>query len=504
MAWIVGDGFDYYKDVNALKRSVWDIVTEDINNPIYFDVGRFGGQALRTLGNVTTRRHVQKNFTPAASTIFVNLAMYFNYSLVGGGVVAVGVATIADGLTSQVTIIWQNNGDILVRRGDWNTGTLILTGAGAFISNTWAHFQIKVVIHPTNGSVEIRKNGSATNTWSVTGVNTQATGNTQATMFAYGADFGPSFSAITVDDMLVYSGAGAAPNDWVGDVRAMLLTPHADTAMAAWIPYPSTTLVFGPATSSTGTVPANRLTCCGPYKPTRSGVLTKLTIQTNVTYTGKLRLAIYLDDGASGPGTLLVVSNEVVNPGAAATIDVVIPGTASVDSGRFYWFAFFQDAALTNGWRCQSAGSKYVDLPYTGGFPDPMPDALTVQTGQQPWANATYTGHCTVVSEQIGNEDVDYLYSATVGAEDRYVLSDAPPSAFQVIGVTSKMLARKSDPGARTIQLVLASGAVVQTTDALLSSTYQHHYRVDAVDPATGVPWTRAGLNALQLGCKVV
>jgi hypothetical protein len=503
MAWIVGDGFDYYKDLDALKRSVWDIVTEDINNSISFDAGRFGGLALRTLGSVTTKRHVQKNFTPAASTIFVNLAMYFNYSLVGGGVVAVGVATIADGLTSQVTIIWQNNGDILVRRGDWNTGTLILTGAGAFISNTWAHFQIKVVIHPTNGSVEIRKNGSATNTWSVTGVNTQATGTPQATMFAYGADFGPSFSAITVDDMLIYSGAGAAPNDWVGDVRATLLTPHADTAMAAWTPYPGVTPpAFGPATSSTATIAANRLNCCGPYKPSRSGTLVKMTITTNASYAGKLRLAIYLNDGASGPGTLLVVSNEVVNPGAAATMDVLFPVAVSVDSGQSYWFAFFHDTSLN--WRCQSAGSKYIDLPYTGGFPDPMPDALTTVTGQQPWANATYTGHCTVVSEQIGNDDVDYLYSATPGAEDRYVLSDAPPSAFQVIGVTSKMLARKSDPGARTIQLVLASGAVVQTTDALLSSTYQHHYRIDAVDPATGVPWTRAGLNALQLGCKVV
>jgi len=501
-AWIVGDGFDYYNSVADLARSVWDSYSAGAWSLITGTNTRFNyGQGIQggAGGSVT------KNFGSNESTVYVALAYYRAGAL--SGTTAECYVYLQDGATKQCTIVFESSGNIVLKSGS-ESGTVLATYTAAYAQDVWSHFQIRVVISNTAGSMTVRKNGSPSDTYaSATTLNTR--GGTTNNYCNTAVFVGWANSVARFDDLLIYSSSGGAPNTWVGDTRAIALMPAGDTATKTFGANPGTTATFGGAGIAGGApnIPANTLNFSGPYTPTRGGTLTKITIGNNGAVTGHVKMAIYLNDGVGGiPGTRIAVSDEMTNPPSSASYDITFTGGPNLSPLRSYYFAYLTDTA--GNWQpyggAGAAGTAryYATVTYASGFPATAP-ALTVPGGNQHQGVATQSGNCVNVSELIANSDTDYVLSTTVGQEDLYAISAIPVVPYAIYGVVSKAYMKKSDAGTRQGMLRTRSGATdANGVDTAVSQTYTYLSRVDTVDPATGTTWTVAGVNAFLIGQK--
>jgi hypothetical protein len=98
----------------------------------------------------------------------------------------------------------------------------------------------------------------------------------------------------------------------------------------------------------------------------------------------------------------------------------------------------------------------------------------------------------------------DYNSATDVGAQDTFEMGDIPATLGIVYGVHVKPLIFKSDAGERSGASVLKSGGSVDVgASTVLSMTAAQLRKVYEVDPATGVQWTVAGVNAIKAGYRV-
>lgn len=95
---------------------------------------------------------------------------------------------------------------------------------------TLYHIEMKMVIHASTGSIEVRVNGVL---WvSATGLNTAGTA-VQSVTFAQAVS-GAGWCSLNYDNYYVWDGAGSVNNNWLGEQKVYTLFPSADTADADW------------------------------------------------------------------------------------------------------------------------------------------------------------------------------------------------------------------------------------------------------------------------------
>jgi len=100
--------------------------------------------------------------------------------------------------------------------------------------------------------------------------------------------------------------------------------------------------------------------------------------------------------------------------------------------------------------------------------------------------------------------DTKYVSSAVVGQRDLYNFAD-PALTGSIWGIQTNLYVRKEDSGARTVATVIKSGGTEYDGNAIYPSTsYLFFTEIRQVDPATAVPWTSGGINALQSGPKII
>jgi hypothetical protein len=504
MTWIVADSFDVYAGSNDFYNSgVWDQVNQGPN--VAGNITRFGvGQSAHGNGAA-----LNKAVSPAANTFYVVFASYFDSNLSGSSV-ELGYSFRDGGVngTNQCTVNLESNGNITLRSGG-PTGTILATYTAAFNTRAWHHFQIRVVIDNVNGSITIRKNGATTDTFTATGLNTRSTGNSSADgIYVNIPDY-----AMYLDDLLVFSGAGAAPNTWVGDVRAVCLPAVADTAQKNFTGILASNTFANSGDIGGQNIAANRIyfMCANGMKtPSKAGLVTSAQLTTKGGLTGHVKMAIYLDAGGY-PGQLVWVSNEVTNP-SGSPVSFTYPG-AWLSSRNVYWFALLTDAAwqISQAFDTLSGGNTNsfgLNQTYAAGFPSVAPAGMANNAldSQRPFLQSfTLSGNSLNVCDPIQNADTDYIYSPNVGDQDLYDMDDLIPAPPAIIGVVTKALVRKSDAGTRGGQLVVLSGGtqVLGPNLSALSTTYSYTTRVDVTDPNTGAAWTPAGVNALKVGMQV-
>jgi hypothetical protein len=507
--WIVADSFDYYGSTADVARSVWDSVT---SLPT-FTTGantRFGtGQGITNLSGVS----LQKNLSSNEATIFLTLAYYRPGAL--SGTTPEVYVILRDGATAQCTIVLESSGNIVLKSGI-QTGTVLATYTGAFAQDVWTHFQIRVVISNTAGSLTVRKNGQTSDSFaSPTNLNTRGgTANNYANVIVVTG----GANAPRVDDLLVYSGSAPAPNDWVGDVRGVCQLAAFDTAQKDF----ATSLagiVTSPTSGGAGniTMPANTILPIQMALPARASVVTKVTIILQSALTGQIQAAIYANDGptarstagpwgnANDPGTRLGTSAIITNPGAGVLDLPFTPGVYLLPTSQV-WVCLLASASFsttTSAWIYGLNDHLALAQPFASGFPASCP-ASTETGGNTAGCTHTMGMNAAAVAEPLANGDTDFVYSSVVNAEDLYTVSPLAVTPFAVLAVVSKVYMRKSDAGTRQAQVRVKSASTeVAGTDTAISSTYTYVSRVDAVDPATGVAWTLAGVNAMQVGQRV-
>src|SRR5580765_4456003 len=230
--WLGGDGFDMYSATADVQRcpEQWDVS----NSSQYLIASanahfRFGGSpgGFLILGNQSvTAVFLESVDFPGGvhpNTLFVN----FNILHTQGGGSRMGFV-LKDGANNQVGF-WSEGGTFVVTAGDIATTVLATAPAGLCPLTVACHLQVKIVIHPTAGSVEVRRFGAATATWLVTGLNTRnGSANSYATRIRFKSN---SADGVYMDDLYWHDDTGLAPNTFMGDVRCMHYSPNADDSV---------------------------------------------------------------------------------------------------------------------------------------------------------------------------------------------------------------------------------------------------------------------------------
>jgi hypothetical protein len=459
---------------------------------------RFGYGRMVQQGNSGSL--FRDNLPNSSNTVF--LALTHNCAS-GGGAVNFASITLRENTQSQVAITWNGSNQAIEIRSGGSGGTLVATYPTAFSAGQWNHWQVKLVIHNTAGEVHIRKNGDTADTFVATGINTRGgTTNNFINGISFSKDAGIG-NLTSWDDLLMYDNSGAAPNDWVGDIRSYALLPTANTAQKDFVSNPSTFNVLT-TTGSTGSRVANALYVSAAFVPGLDGPLTKVTLKLLANMTGNLNACLYDNTNLGNAGNVLATGTAVNNP-VTGLVDITFPTPATVLPATNYRIGLLADAGFsTDGAGGDPNWFSKAGVTYAGGFPA-NPSGMSAFTNmfflQGTVANpANYSS----VNEQTPNSDTSFVYSSTVGATDIYAMADLPTTPLNIVMLQASVIMRKSDTATRFGQMVFKSGGTTDLSPSVVQGTsYGGLLKMYPLDPNTGALWTTAAVNALQLGMKV-
>ena len=148
MTVMFADSFDTYASANdMLNLGKWT----GTSFPVIATAGstRFNyGQSLRL---AATNHNVNKDGLPNSSNTFV-------FAVTVASTPSAAAVVFRESGTAQCSIVWETNGNITVRTGNFN-GTVTATFTAGILSGSWHHFQIKVIVSNTAGEVHIRQDG---------------------------------------------------------------------------------------------------------------------------------------------------------------------------------------------------------------------------------------------------------------------------------------------------------------------------------------------------------
>ncbi len=148
---------------------------------------------------------------------------------------------------------------------------------------------------------------------------------------------------------------------------------------------------------------------------------------------------------------------------------------------------------------------------YTAPFTPPAAAFPTSASGDSDWDKVSLLIKADIndlggaAAYYLLNQDAGAIQSATPGQEAWFEVQDLPfnPTTIHAIQVNGEAL--KSDTGTRSVVMMTRSGAAVTEGDELFLATSKLGLRqVFPVDPDTGAAWTKAGVDGLQVGVKVV
>lgn len=224
--------FDGFENPDTMAKPEWDTANSWLSQ-----TGRnTGGNAASLNANLI------KSLTlpSSAATMFMGIAVQVRSSAVFGVSGVVSCISFRTAAADNMSLTFDVNGRLQVRSGAAN-GTILATGTTAFPLNTWVQLQVKAILSTTNGTVEIRINGSTTPEILLTGVATANATGAVATI-RLGNAITTAASAIWFDDMWVCDGVdatatqGRANNDFLGDLKVAMLLPSGAGASTQWTP----------------------------------------------------------------------------------------------------------------------------------------------------------------------------------------------------------------------------------------------------------------------------
>jgi len=243
--------------------------------------------------------------------------------------------------------------------------------------------------------------------------------------------------------------------------------------------------------------------------PAVACTLNSVSIIPRATSAGAKYRGVAYADSSGAPGSLLTSGTEVVGATSGTTITGVLTTPQSLVAGTSYWIGYITDTSvvLAQVDATTNLGRKIANT-YTSGAPG---SAGAMTTGQATWQ---IWGNCTGAAVNWASEALNpplgtvaaQIHSATVAQEDLYTFPALVTTPSTIYGVAIKAFVAKSDSGARTVSLNMKSGSSDSTGSSAgqaMSTTNQWQRSFFDVDPATGVAWTRAGLNAASSGVSV-
>lgn len=229
-------------------------------------------------------------------------------------------------------------------------------------------------------------------------------------------------------------------------------------------------------------------------------------IQTGVYYFIELKITF---DGAAGAIKLNVTGNGATQTVINSTgLNTAPSGTNSARSFRLgcvfkttfvpvAWVLRFDDLYV-----CDSSGALNNDI---------LGDCrafCAIVNGPGSTTNFTPVGAATdwqCVNELSQDGDTTYAIGITATNKDLYTHTPTPATTSQVLGVQLCGVMRKDDTGPKTAANTVKSGATLQDgVTNTLSLNYAGYLDILETDPATGIPFTKAGVDAMEIGAKII
>ena len=124
---------------------------------------------------------------------------------------------------------------------------------------------------------------------------------------------------------------------------------------------------------------------------------------------------------------------------------------------------------------------------------------------QKQWTPLTGSTNYPMVDTLPCDGDAAYVFSNTANQEDLYGTAGLPFTPVSIFAVQVRVAARKDDSATRTMATSLSSGGtLVHGTTFAVSGSYQYQRDIYPTDPHTSAAWLQAGVNAAQIGQKVI
>jgi hypothetical protein len=205
-------------------------------------------------------------------------------------------------------------------------GTTLDTNTSFTLSNPWYYIEMKCICHPTNGSIEVRINGTTITL--ITDINTQT-----GTEAYYNIVRVTGGSTARIDDFYICDGSGDTANDLLGVCKIAAIFPNSDTETIQWTPSTGTThynLVDENPANSTDYVSSGTQTQTDLYGyPSLTGDSTILGLQINTQVSVQSGSSVLIESPILSNG-VTDVGDDIQTSGAGY---VDIRRTSTVDPG---------------------------------------------------------------------------------------------------------------------------------------------------------------------------
>lgn len=219
LRWI--DGFESYGVTNA--NTAVGVLNKYTNNfgTLTVRAGRLAGHALSLSGSANI---VTPAFTANDTWI---TGFGFKYVQVAS---EQEILIINDGSNVQFSLTFQPNGEMRAYRGDFNH--LLGTTSGARLrAGVWAYIEVKVKIHGSTGTVDVKVNGVSV--LSLTSQNTDNQSTLQATKVGL-VSSSAGGDTCTFDDFYVCDKSGSNNTTFLGPQKVTTLFPSGDHGTNQW------------------------------------------------------------------------------------------------------------------------------------------------------------------------------------------------------------------------------------------------------------------------------
>lgn len=119
------------------------------------------------------------------------------------------------------------------------------------------------------------------------------------------------------------------------------------------------------------------------------------------------------------------------------------------------------------------------------------------------WTTSAGSTHWSLVDEAVASAG-DYVTTSTLNAQDLYQISNMAHTPTSIQAVVLAAQAKKSDAGTREIALSIKSDTTtVQSANIALGLSSVKYTRIIEKDPDGDVAWTKAAVDAMQIGVKL-
>jgi hypothetical protein len=418
-----------------------------------------------------------------------------------------GIVAFFDGATAQVYISINPSGIIRVTRGVPSSGTLLGSSTETISVNSVNEIEWDVTIHGSAGIVKIWINGVLSSI-NLSGVNTSASGVAQFNAFALTG--GASVSSSTTgyyDHMYFYCWTTAGSSD-----TPLLTNPVIETTLETAddsVQFTATAGILGNVayTCATNSAPGANQLALRTFTPGVNCTLNSIGILPEATSaTAKFKAVLYADSSGS-PGTLVATGTEVVGTTSGSRLALPFASGQSLTSGTAYWIGYITDTSVVvRQYDTTTTPGQTKANTYTSGAPNPAGTMTTGKPSYLIWGNLTGMSANWYQTGQSYAYSGRYNASSTVSNQDTFTFASLSSTPASIYLVTLRGAMTKSDGGARTLDLVMKSGAStslgsLSNISPPLSLSYQSsNYWVD---PNTGLAWTATGLNSAKSGYKI-